>query len=123
MCHLFGFLLEKPPGDEFIIFSVEGRKLNKPWCVIVKVQSLLESQVSAQEHSLLLKRPGFDSQHPHGGLQQSVTLVPGDLMPSVGTRHTGVEHSHTNTPYNNNNNNSNKDSLLLGGHFKVLPSP
>lgn len=26
--------------------------------------------------------PGFDFQHPYGDLQSSVTLVPGDLMPS-----------------------------------------
>lgn len=27
--------------------------------------------------------PGFDSQHPHGGSQPSLTLVPRDLMPSL----------------------------------------
>lgn len=27
-------------------------------------------------------RPRFNSQHPHGSLQQSITAFPGDLMPS-----------------------------------------
>ena len=32
--------------------------------------------------------PRFDSQHPHDGSQPSVTLVPGDLMPSSGIQGT-----------------------------------
>jgi hypothetical protein len=32
----------------------------------------------------LAENPGIMSQHPHGSSQPSVTLVPGDLMPSCG---------------------------------------
>jgi hypothetical protein len=38
-------------------------------------------------------KPGFGSKHPHGGLQPSIALVPGDLMPFMDTKmnmhHTG----------------------------------
>jgi hypothetical protein len=38
--------------------------------------------------------PGFGSQHPHHGSQSSVTLVPGDLMLSAGTRYACGTHAY-----------------------------
>lgn len=43
----------------------------------------------------LSRGPGLKSQHLHGGLRLSVTLLPGDLMPSPGFhRHCTLVHRH-----------------------------
>lgn len=58
------------------------------------------------------RRPRFDSQHPHGNSQTSVTPVRGDLKPSSGllkVSETDVVHTHAgkndHTCEVNNNNN------------------
>jgi hypothetical protein len=63
-------------GDE--TGGIKGRKKKTPQSSKTNYRVALERWFSGEEHRLLLQRPGFDSQHPHGCSQLPVFPVLGE---------------------------------------------